>query len=139
MHIYTSLQKHVILTKHLYNVQTRNIRNICSGGSKGVPPAHAPPRPKIFSISCSFWEIFGKIVGWRPLLRGILEPPLICNLNKTSVSCSHQPSGIHKHRYHVHIHVSLNTRGTKIWSRGTEEIFVTFCRGSEAVNQVSVS
>ena len=30
----------------------------------GVPPA--PPRHKIFSISCSFWEIFDKIVCWCP-------------------------------------------------------------------------
>ena len=33
------------------------------GHSRRPPP---PKQPKIFSISCSFWEIFGKIVGWRP-------------------------------------------------------------------------
>ena len=50
-----------------------------SGGSKGG----ANLRPQIFSISCSFLEKFGNIVGWRPLLegwrpllRGILDPPL---------------------------------------------------------------
>ena len=31
----------------------------CSGGSKGGRPL----RPKIFSISCSFLEIFGNIIG----------------------------------------------------------------------------
>ena len=47
---------------------------------EGPPPV----RPKIFAISCSFWENFGKIVGWcpllegwRPLLRGIMDPPLV--------------------------------------------------------------
>ena len=34
---------------------------------KGVPPAHAPLRPKIFLISCSFWEILTKsYVGAPP-------------------------------------------------------------------------
>ena len=40
-------------------------------------------RPKIFSIPCGFLEFFGKIIGWcplldgwRPLLPGILNPPL---------------------------------------------------------------
>ena len=51
-----------------------------SGGFRGHP------RPKIFSISCSFSQNF-KIwqnhmlapppEGWRPLLRGILDPPLL--------------------------------------------------------------
>ena len=42
----------------------------------------APPRAKIFSISCSFSQNLAKIyVGappqrWRPLLREILDPPL---------------------------------------------------------------
>ena len=39
---------------------------------RGAPPL----RPEIFAISCSFFEIVGKIVGWRPLLRGGLDPPL---------------------------------------------------------------
>ena len=43
------------------------------------PPVPPPPRPKMFSISCIFWENFGKIVGWRPLLWGILDPPLVSN------------------------------------------------------------
>ena len=38
-------------------------------------------RPKIFSISCSFSENFGKIVCWplgglAPLIREFLDPPL---------------------------------------------------------------
>ena len=41
------------------------------GGAPG-----ARPRPTIFAISCSFFEKFGKFVGWCPLLRGILDPPL---------------------------------------------------------------
>ena len=53
-----------------------------SGGSKGAPPP--PLRSKMFSFSCSFSEIFGKVIGWRPLpgglaplLRRILDPPLM--------------------------------------------------------------
>ena len=47
-----------------------------SGGSKGgTPPARAPLGAKFFEISCSFLENFGKIVGWLPLLRGMLDPP----------------------------------------------------------------
>ena len=52
----------------------------------GTPPARAPLRPKIFTISCSFLENVAKIIGWhpllkgwRPLLRGILDPPLSQN------------------------------------------------------------
>ena len=44
----------------------------------------APPlRSKIFLISCSFFENLTKsyvgapLEGWRPLLQGILDPPLI--------------------------------------------------------------
>ena len=49
---------------------------------EGYPPL--PPRPKIFSISCSFWENLTKLyVGvplecQHPLLQGILDPPLDC-------------------------------------------------------------
>ena len=56
---------------------------IISGGSKGGAPGARPPRPKIFSISCSFSEKLAKsyvgapLEGWRPLLQGILDPPLI--------------------------------------------------------------
>ena len=46
------------------------------GSKEGAPHTH-PSQPKIFAIACSFLENFGKIVGWRPLLRGILDPPLL--------------------------------------------------------------
>ena len=45
---------------------------ILSGGSKAIP-LHSS-RPNIFAISCSFGGNFGKFIGWRPLLRGILDP-----------------------------------------------------------------
>ena len=58
---------------------------LVSGGSKGAPPV--PLRTKMFLISCSFWEQSGKFVrfsphleGWRPLLQGILDPPLLAVL-----------------------------------------------------------
>ena len=49
----------------------------------GRPRRAPPPRPKMFSISCSFSQNLAKSYvgappkGWRPLLRGILDPPLI--------------------------------------------------------------
>ena len=61
-----------------YSLLRKTFTNFCctittiSGGFKGG----APPRSKIFPISCSFLENLGKIVGWRPLLREILDPPL---------------------------------------------------------------
>ena len=36
-----------------------------------------PPWTKIFLISCSFLGKSGEFVGWHPLLRGILDPPLV--------------------------------------------------------------
>ena len=52
------------------------------GGAPGAPLL----RTKIFLISCNFWGKSGKIVcwclpveGWRPLLWGILDPPLGCS------------------------------------------------------------
>ena len=51
---------------------------IYSGESKGGPlPPPLPPRTKIFLISCGFLGKSGKFVCWRPLLRGILDAPLI--------------------------------------------------------------
>ena len=44
-------------------------------GSKGSRRP-APPWTKCFVISCSFLGKSGKFVCWRPLLRGILDPPL---------------------------------------------------------------
>ena len=45
---------------------------------------HTPLQPTIFLIACSFSEIFAKsyvgallLEDWRPLLRGILDPPLL--------------------------------------------------------------
>ena len=50
------------------------------GGRTRRPPS--PVRPNIFSISCSFSQNLAKsyvgapLEDWRPLLRGILDPPL---------------------------------------------------------------
>ena len=54
-----------------------------SGGSKGGAPAACPPTAQNF---LNFMQFFGKcwrnrrleppLKGWRPLLRGILDPPL---------------------------------------------------------------
>ena len=40
--------------------------------------------PKVSQFHAVFFGKFGKIVGWRPLLRGILDPPL--NPHQASVS-----------------------------------------------------
>ena len=40
--------------------------SLFSGRSKGGAPGARPLQPKIFAISCSFLEYFGKIVSWRP-------------------------------------------------------------------------
>ena len=55
---------------------------INSGGSKEGATARPLLRPIIFSISCSFWgnmtkSYVGAPDGRRPLLHGILDPPLI--------------------------------------------------------------
>ena len=78
-----------------------------SGRSKGALPARAPPlRPKIFAISCSFLENFGKIVGWRPLLEGwrpllreILDPPL--QTPNLEVDPPHPPTPTYKEYYGI--------------------------------------
>ena len=54
------------------------------GRSKGGGARDAPPLwVQIVLFSCSFWEIFDQIIGWRPhvggwrcLLWQILDPPL---------------------------------------------------------------
>ena len=55
-----------------------NVSNaVADLGGEGVPL-----RAKIFSISCSFSQnrvksyVGAPLEGWRPLLRGILDPPL---------------------------------------------------------------
>ena len=64
-----------ILDPHLVNISLHY-----SGGFRGGAPGASPPRPKIFSISCSFSQNLVKsyvgapLEGWRPLLRGILDP-----------------------------------------------------------------
>ena len=65
--------------------------------SRGVAP---PPRPKIFSILCSFSENLAKPYvgppeGWRPLLQGILDPPLHCN----RTGCKRDPVYVKNYDY----------------------------------------
>ena len=61
-----------------------------SGGFRGAKGARAPLQPEIFSISCSFSENLAISYvgspppspdGWRPLLRGILDPPMTGDSN----------------------------------------------------------
>ena len=45
---------------------------------QGAPSVRASPyRPKFFLICMQFLGKYGKFVCWRPLLRGILDPPLM--------------------------------------------------------------
>ena len=55
---------------------------------RGAPSLRAPLRPKIFSISSSFSQNLAQnhmlvppCRGWRPLLRKILDPPLLTDFN----------------------------------------------------------
>ena len=65
----------------------RELRGPTSGGFKGAAPAHAPPFPPAPEIFLNFMKCLGNIwqksyvgahllEGWRPLLWGILDPPL---------------------------------------------------------------
>ena len=49
--------------------------NVCSGGFRVEPPAHAPPPPtsQKFLNFMQFFVKFGKIICWRP--PGGLAPP----------------------------------------------------------------
>ena len=54
----------------------------------GAPGASPPPlQTKIFLILCSFWENLTNLYvvapprSWRPLLRGILYPPLLIHFS----------------------------------------------------------
>ena len=62
-----------------------NNRVISSGGSKGIYG------PKISQFHAVFWKIWQIVCwrplqGWRPLLRGILDPPLISLRDTTRIS-----------------------------------------------------
>ena len=64
-----------MLSYYIYIELTRSTVKVLSGGSKGGFPSMTP---------YGFLENFGKIVGWRPLLegwrlllQGILDPPLV--------------------------------------------------------------
>ena len=71
-----------------YDFYWRYIRNfslqiaVADLGGRTRRAKYSPLRPKIFSISCSFSQNLAKSYvgappeGWRPLLRGILDPPL---------------------------------------------------------------
>ena len=68
--------------EHMHNLEAMHSQWWIQGG---VPPAHPPLRPKIFSISCRFWENVTKsyigvpLEGQRPLLQGILDLPLLAS------------------------------------------------------------
>ena len=71
-----TLSYSLIRTHHLHRVHH-------SGGFRRGASSAPPLRPKIFSISCSFSENLTKSYvgaptpeGRRPLLQGILDPPL---------------------------------------------------------------
>ena len=79
------------------------------GGSKGGRQGRAPPLwIRILSFSCSFQEIFDQIiglhphlVGWRPLLWEILDPPLEM-IMITVFTCSWLPTSGDKIKYNLY-------------------------------------
>ena len=52
---------------------------LSSGRSKGEHEGRTPPGVQILSVSCSFLGKFGAppLGSWRPLIREILDPPLL--------------------------------------------------------------
>ena len=52
----------------------------CPEMSVQCPPPPPPRGPKFSQFHAVFAK-FGKIICWRPLLREILDPPLVCPLN----------------------------------------------------------
>ena len=81
----TRMQNYGSVTDLCY-IHTLNKASLLVKGLRGRPWREhpLPLRPKMFSISCSFFGNFGKSVCWRPqlplpegwcsLLRGILDP-----------------------------------------------------------------
>ena len=64
-----------------------------SGGFRGAPPVRAPPTAQNFLDFMQFFGKFDKIVCWRPpegrrpLLQGILDPPLTCDVTYPHLPC----------------------------------------------------
>ena len=54
-------------TKH---VRSGPLADLGGGDSSDAPPI------QILSFSCSFWEFIDQVIGWRPHLSEILDPPL---------------------------------------------------------------
>ena len=76
-------RRHICQSVYSGGLHTRpfDTKTLLSSGSKvGAFSARAPLRPKVFAFLYTFLEIFGKIVGWRTLLRGILDPTLLLAL-----------------------------------------------------------
>ena len=58
------------------HVSATKLKNRAVVDLRGALPARAPYDPKFSQFHTVFWKILAKIVGWCPLLRGILDPPL---------------------------------------------------------------
>ena len=76
---------HEILTRSNKLISFRFLTIALADLRGGARDARPPLWVQILSFSCSFWEILGKIIGWRPHLGGwrppvweILDPPLNC-------------------------------------------------------------
>ena len=78
-------------TTIFWNFLTQQLQRGARGMHSPPPTPLSPPPIQILSISCSFWEIFGKIVCCHPHLGEILDPPLLNVveiLTFTRFSCS---------------------------------------------------
>ena len=49
---------------------------VASGGIKGMPPARPPTAQNVFRKIWQNHMLAASLEGWRPLLWGILDPPL---------------------------------------------------------------
>ena len=83
---------HILLLLNLFLLDWSYIW-VISGGSGGeAPPAHDPPYgPKFSRFHVVFWKIWQNHMltppkGWHPLLRGILDPPLVIERGFTDMA-----------------------------------------------------
>ena len=74
------IERHYLSTKSLVGAKS-SILQILLILPLTDPRGVAPPRSRIFLISCSFFGESGKFICCRPLLRGILNPLLTTEFN----------------------------------------------------------
>ena len=80
------MQDHLLIKSEYCTKATAYQRNYAMLVSSGKFRGRPPPTAQNFLNLMQFFTKFGKIIcwrlplkGWRPLLRGILDQPLLCD------------------------------------------------------------